>query len=328
MEPLPQKFQRYLDEVMGLKVVIRPFVEDASLPHFLYNNYVLKELEINSRCYLGLFLRGEEDISPVTLEKHLRQLPLSQFAGYCLVADRLTTYVRKQLINKRIPFVVPGNQLYWPVLGMAIASRAANRRPANVELVSPATQVVIIYGLLAEVGEGVTPKNLGEQLGYTAMTMSRALDEIEALQLGTVTKAGRERLLSFPQGKKSLWQQAKDRMRNPVRETARLWAKQLPERFQLLAGESALAACTMLGQPKTPVYAVGREGWKAIQKKKPEQLPVEEPGSCVVQIWRYDPTLFARQNRVDPFSLALSLQGIYDERVQIAMDEMMEELTW
>lgn len=54
--------------------------------------------------------------------------------------------------------------------------------------------------------------------------------------------------------------------------------------------------------------------------------PPAEAG-IVLQLWRYRPDVLS-DGVIDPFSLALSLRGESDERVQMAIDEMLEELQW
>ncbi len=98
----------------------------------------------------------------------------------CVAAHSLPTYVRKRLIEKGISFVVPGVQMYLPALGMDMRSRAVRQKPLTVDRFSPATQVVLIYWLLGRIEGVVTPLELSKWLGYSAMTMSRAVDELEA----------------------------------------------------------------------------------------------------------------------------------------------------
>ncbi len=51
--------------------------------------------------------------------------------------------------------------------------------------------------------------------------------------------------------------------------------------------------------------------------------------TCTIQVWRYDPTLFAKNVVVDIFSLYLSLKDETDERVELAMQEALEaQLRW
>lgn len=329
MDELAKQFEHYLAGMTQERIAASPLAGEKRLPHFLRQLYSFYSLRFGVRAYLGVFLKDQEQFKPSAFVKHLRQLPLDEMEGYCLVAQSLPAYVRKKLIENGIPFVVPGSQLFWPALGLAMQQRGSWRQPlTKTEQLSPATQVVILHALTGHIDEAITPKSLAERLGYTAMTMTRALDEIEAHGLGTVTREGRERRLFFSGGRKTLWEQARSLLRNPVREAVRLMEPDVPVSFRLLAGESALAARTILGYPFTPVYAVDRKGWKIIQKNDAEVIPVEETGTCTLQIWRYNPALFAADGCVDIFSLYLSLQDERDERVESALDEMMERYSW
>jgi len=188
--------------------------------------------------------------------------------------------------------------------------------------------VVLIHALNGGVRQPVTPKKLAKQLGYSAMTMSRALDEIEGNQLGTIKREGRERLL-LPEIKRVLWTRVQPFLKNPVRDVVRIKEENLPRNLRLAAGTTALAQWSMLNPPKEPVYALGRQDWKKLSSKV-ETIPVEDDGTCHVQLWRYDPRLFAKNQKgcVDPFSLYLSLRQNGDERIESALEEMMEKIEW
>jgi hypothetical protein len=212
-------------------------------------------------------------------------------------------------------------------LGLAVQARKKKTRPVAVNTLSPATQAVLINALTGDMRRPITARNLTATLGYTTMTMSRALDEIEANGLGRVAQKGRERLLDFPEGRKALWEASLPFLRNPVRETVRIRESQLPQESRIEAGETALSGLSMLMPPKEPVFAVGRRAWKEIAGRV-ELIPVEDAGTCLVQVWYYDPFLFARDGRVDCFSLYLSLRGEVDERVEGALEEMMGKVAW
>jgi hypothetical protein len=47
-----------------------------------------------------------------------------------------------------------------------------------------------------------------------------------------------------------------------------------------------------------------------------------------IEIWKYDPELLARKGVVDPLSLYLSLKNIKDERVEMALDTLLEKFQW
>ncbi len=47
-----------------------------------------------------------------------------------------------------------------------------------------------------------------------------------------------------------------------------------------------------------------------------------------IELWKYDPGLFAKNGVVDPISLAMSLSDNEDERVQGELQEMLEGYKW
>jgi DNA-binding MarR family transcriptional regulator len=329
MEKLLQHFAEYISEMSGQTVI---WGEDmpTRLPQYLSQQYSLKKIFIDNRCFLGVLLKEGAKFQPSVFEKHMRKIlaDVSQeVEGYCLIARDLPSYIRQRLVERHISFVVPGRQLYWPELGLLVQSRKNKIAPVPVAKVSPATQAVLICALVGTMPSPSTPKTLAEKLGYSTMTMSRALDEIEANKLGRVEREARERLLDFPQSRRDLWEQSLPYLRSPVRETIHLKEDHLPINLRLKAGQTALAAMSMLVPPKEPVYALGREGWKKIANKV-EEIPVEDVGTCRLQLWRYDPWLFATEGRVDCFSLYLSMKDERDERIESALQEMMEEKLW
>lgn len=328
MKNLINNFVEYVSEVAGQPVTRRPLTSER-LPRYLNQQYTLIEITIERRRFLGILVNNPEELRPSVFAKHLRQIMagITDMEGFCLIAEGLPGYVRQRLVDRKVPFVVPRHQLYWPELGLIIQAKRTKSTPAPVATISPATQVVLIHALNGGIPVPVTPKGLAEDLGYTAMTMSRALDEIEANELGQVVRHGRERLLDFPAGRRALWQAALTYLRDPVRETVRIRESELPPVLRIEAGETALAALSMLGPPKEPTYALGRQAWKKLAHKV-ELIPVEDENTCRIQLWRYDPALFTRAGRVDCFSLYLSLRDEEDERVQGAMEEMMENRAW
>jgi len=328
MEKLPRQFVKYTSELSGQPIIWRTGLL-RSLPQYLARHYELYEITVAGRRFLGIFLKDDADFRPSAFAKHLRHLLVvaQDTDSYCLVARDLPSYVRQRLIERQIPFVVPGRQLYWPELGLAVQARKIKGAPVPVAAVSPATQAVLIWALMGKLTAPITPKSLAKKLGYSTMTLSRALDEIEANSLGQVGRKGRERLLDFPAGRPALWRAALPFMRNPVREVVRIRESLLPPTGRLKAGETALASLSMLVPPQESVYALGRPAWKSLARQV-DRIPVEDEGTCCVQIWRYEPALFARAGRVDCFSLYRSLQDEPDERVQTALEEMMEHVAW
>ena len=134
-------------------------------------------------------------------------------------------------------------------------------------------------------------------------------------------------MLALVESPLNVWARARPLMRSPVTKELHI-ATPAPEHAGLLklAGESALAELTLLVPPEERVIAIGPNDWQACRSvfDLREQADAD---TVKLQIWSYHPWLWENGNTVDPLSLTLSLQNVFDDRVQIALDEL-ERFTW
>jgi len=300
------------------------------LPPFLGQRYELRRARVADTDTTLIVPRDAKEFSPAAFEKHLRRLPEDVGKAYVVLAEDLPAYVRYRLVRRGVPFVVPGVQLYWPELGLAVRARARRARAPRMvlEKVGPATQVVIIAALRGVLADALAARDVANRLGYTQMTMTRVFDELETVGLARTARRAHKRELHLRLHGKELWTAARQKLRNPVRKTVRVRTDDLAGVRPLLGGESALAEMSMLAAPERPVYAVGPGRWLDLRATRLETIPVDDEDTCLLQAWWYDPGLFEEDGHVDPFSLFLSLDGAEDERVASALEEMMEKIAW
>lgn len=323
MEQLIKDTIDYLTEVTGLRLDAQA-IQPRNMPVFITEQYAFYTLRLGNEKFLGVVLRKPVDFQVSVLEKHRKHFPAMD-KGFVLIGNRLEGYVRKRLIEMRIPFIVPKVQLYWPELGLEYRKRNRERIVEDREQgFLPSTQAVLIGILNNVLLPPFRPKELAEKLGYSLMTMTRALDQMEAAGLGESIKNGRDRFFT-PLEKHRLWEKAAPLLISPVRTTAHLREIDVPDEIRLLAGESALEKISALVAPQTNIYAAGGKWGKLLPKKIIPHLRFAEPGTCTIQIWRYDPALFAKDGMVDVFSLYLSLKDAADERVGMAMEQALKE---
>lgn len=329
MEQLETKLKDYLEEVTGMKVAMHSH-GTSHLPFFMTRLYDLTDMRLGTMSYLAVFLKQEDEFKPAQFLKHFAQISGFELDDVCVVAESLPSYVRKRMIEKGISFVVPNVQMYLPGMGMELRSRSASKKGKKPSHLSPATQVVLIYGLLGRIKEPVSPLVLSKKLFYSTMTMSRSFDELEAMELGHVERIGRERLLTLALEKRHIWKEALPRLKSPVRHQKRIAERDMKRNDVFLAGDAlaagltALSKQTMMGERDIPEYAVSADTWKRLEKEGVETIPVDEPGTCLLQVWRYDPKVLEVDGMVDPFSLYLSFQGETDERIEMVLEEMLE----
>lgn len=134
---------------------------------------------------------------------------------------------------------------------------------------------------------------------------------------------GRDRWWAFSD-KQALWNEAIPFLRSPVKK--RIWLKNYHPK--LVAGLTALSYLSLLTFPESSVFAMSTNQWEAAKQLNLEEVPLAEDADIELEIWHYDPGLFAKDSLVDPFSLYLSLKAIQDERVESALQELMEKITW
>ena len=322
--------QKYLRDTLGVAPKGRAWARAGKLPYFLQDAFEIRELELWDRPILIAIDRRANRPALANLRGQLDKLRALTGHPVVYVTGVLASYERKRLIEQKVPFIVPGNQLYLPDLGIDLREYFRQRPQAPDTALSPATQAMLITTLLRkpwrpdwQPGEVVT------EMGYTAMTLSRAVKELTAAGIGTLRTEGRARWLHMERSAADTWDHAKPLLRSPVRR--RIWAHPIPKLkppHVRLAGLSALARYSMLAEPQWPVYAVSPAQWKAATETGIEILPEQLAGASEWQLWRYNPALASDREKVDPLSLTLSLQDEADERVQLALDELKERFPW
>jgi len=239
MENLEHSFGSYLKETLGIFVKLEPWEGENRLPFFLQNLYEFFQASILHTPCLVMVPREEAEQTPATVHKHIVQVQ-NQWGHEVIYASRkISAYNRKRLIEQKVPFVVPGNQMYLPPLGIDLREHFKTIRNARSKW-SPSTQTVFLYALMHDRGQGLNPKEMADLLGYAPMSMTRAFDELETAELGRVAMEGRQRVLRLDQDKRTLWEKALGFLRKPVRK--RFWVKLYPNTcIGVEAGLTALA---------------------------------------------------------------------------------------
>jgi hypothetical protein len=182
--------------------------------------------------------------------------------------------------------------------------------------------------MLRDAGQVLIPSEMASLLGYSAMTMTRAFDELETARLAEVTVRGRERCLRFNGDRREIWEKAQSFLRSPVNK--RLFIRRINgAEGAICAGLTALAHYSMLAPPAYTTYALSQERWKTLrQQHKIIELPAQDPDASEIEVWWYSPARFAEHGMVDRLSLYLSLKADHDERTETALEEMMEKFKW
>ncbi|KOF17220.1 hypothetical protein AC244_18650 [Ensifer adhaerens] len=291
------------------------FIENA------YDRYILK---LGEHSFLAIVVKDAREFTPAVFRKHLKALKQSQPMDWVLVFEDLPPYVAHRLRAYNIPFMVPFQQLYWPFIGHVVSSRAERTAPARlVEKLTPASQGAVIATLTGKLPSPVSVTEIAAALELSKMSASRIADELVAAGIAEDSRVGRERMLTLPNGTE-LWETALPYLTSPVRQSFFVSLDDVPSERRLQAGETGLAAKTMLAPPTIPTFATGRDFANDLQSRALNNVD-DGDEVCLVEKWKYDPRTTADGNVVDRFSLYLSLRDRPDERIQITLEELMEQ---
>ena len=316
------EIKKYLGETLAVEVLPKLWQRSRRLPLYLRDGYTYYEIEIlGERCLV--MVDGDADRSAANIQKHLEQVR-GKWEGEIIYArDQVTSLDRRRLIERKVPFMVPGNQMYLPMLGIDLREHFRQLRHEVITF-SPATQAAILLLLTDPTPRTYDARELADRLGYSKMTASRILNELKSEDVHVIGFEGRARQLAFDGDRRALWQRAVPMLNSPVKHRHHIRpASDTSERqrFGMDAGLTALATYSMLAAPRIPTRAVTSEQWKTIEAQpNVTSAGATDPDAQEIEVWGYDPILFAHDATCDPFSLFLSLKGDDDERVQIAIE--------
>ena len=260
----------------------------------------------------------DEPISPGQANKHIKAISHRLHLPTILVLDKLASFQRSRYIQARIPFVVPGQQLYIPKFLLDLRSK--NDHPEKTRsFFRPATQCMILYHLLVDQLDGARQEEIAERLHYSTMTISRAIKECR--DKGLINE-GRGPIV-FKTGIKQTWDQSKAHMQSPVGKNVYTNNTELAHLF-LISGLNALAHYTDIAGEKEKTYAMSTETYRSILERHPHDIN-EISGDVLIEVWDYDPRILSAGNVVDPLSLFLTMQGDeVDERTSKSLEKLIE----
>jgi len=321
------RLSRYLNETLGLVVGFHEWPTGNRLPAYLRDSYQFTCATILGHEYVFAIDRQASSPSPSVIARHIEAMRSSGAVDIVYVQPAMNALVRKRLIALKIPFIVPGNQLYLPTSGLDLREYYRRSRPAPRRL-SPAAQSLLLRIMLANDTTPLTTRRALEYIDYSAMTLTRIFDELVRSDLATCGRRGRKMELHFTNHGRRLWDSALRFLSSPVQSSIVVEAPTLPP-AAVLAGDSALAHYTELAEPRRPTVACTSVEWKRWSSTAPVTvLPYDDPDAVVVELWAYPPPVSATRGYVDPLSLYLSCRDGADDRLQLALDRLIETFPW
>ena len=312
-----EDFITYLSETLGLKATYAVWDLPADMPIFLRKAADYYLCSCAGVDFVAATAKGGETLPE--LKRIASQARRYASLPVAIVSCAIDPRQRRALVLQGVPFAVPYKHVYLPFL--ALAAKAEFFKRSYADKLTPRAQAALIT-LIAR-PDIASAQKLREATGMSAPTTSRVVDELSQHGLVERGKDGRSVVIAYDRGKNALLRRAMPLLCSPVAKIV-FARKDDAIGFLPLAGESALAARSMLGAPRieqravSKAVAAGLEFEEILEGELPDETTVE------LQIWSYDP-LVAGGVEIDDVSLAASLASLRDERISIELDRLFGE---
>ena len=329
-----KQLHEYLHKTVGVQPGLFQISqeEQKKLPFYMKETYWF---------YFGDFFFGNEftlmipkhETLPAIgqLKKNMETIKETLHRRTVLVCSIIPSYIRNRLIQKQINFIVPGRQMFMPNIRVDLNEKEYVR-PEKTDVLIPSAQFIVLYQILkrSDTLEKYSLKELAEKFGYSAMAITKAVRNLIVHELCEI-EGNKEKHLCFNQDISELWYKALPIMASPVLK--QVFIEKYPEGELLFpANTSALPEYTDMNPSKQEYYAIEKNKFYKLEKENKLQGLNEFEGRYCLEIWKYEPYMLmqdiAEEAIVDPLSLYLSFTDNQDERIEMALEQIIKKYIW
>lgn len=315
---------KYLKDTLGIEAEIKPLKSERlkALPVYIAESYSFNIVRLYRQDILLVVVN--HSFTTESLRKHLEIIRAAFEMISVFVIHQLESYNRLRLIEKKIPFIIPGKQMYLPDLLIDLKEFGVNPK-VPVKIMQPATQLLLLYHLQVESLEGINLKGIAEKLSYNPMTITRAAYYLYNMSICEL-RGTKDKHLHFNSAGKALWERVEPLMNNPVKKSYHFsgWVK---EENLYRTNNNALAHYSDLNDDVIDYFAV-RPGYLRflVGTNLHRSGPLE--GNICIEEWKYDPSFLTKDKYVDPLSLYLCFRKKPDERIEMALEQIINNMVW
>lgn len=302
-------------DVFGLTINYKSWDKKQALPLYVAGNYEIDEAIVSNNRFIVMSPIGDLPTLPA-MKKHIEKIQKIDDVPVAFYLKNLSDFRRKGMLESNIPFMTE-KQVFLPFIGTLLMEEKNNALYKEKFMFST-QQLFLMY--LYNRQNKLYVANVGKKLPYSAMTLSRAVKQLEASDLFLVYKDGVNKVIESKYDRRELFERAKPFLLDPVWKYGYIEKSRIDENM-VLASESALAKNSMLNPSKLITYAIDEQKMDINQM---ENELVDPNKQIRLELWGYDPKLFSDDNVADGLSVALSLREIVDERIEEAIDECIE----
>lgn len=306
-----------IDHIFGLSIRYEPWDNKSILPLYIVNSYQFYTAYIeNIRC---IVIKPIDELPTLPLlKKQIQKIRVIDDVPVVLYSKTISFYRRKSLLENHIPFMTD-KQVFLPFIGTLLVDEK-EREKIKDKFVYSTQLLFLAYMYNHEMKVYVS--DLSKSLPFSAMTLSRAVKQLDMTDLFLVYKDGVNKVIESKYSYKELFERIQHYLLTPVRQVGYM-DQSLVTDYMILAGESALSEMSMLNPSRIRTYAVYEKDFDNSQLI--DEL-IDPDVQIKVEIWAYDPHLFTHTNIADTLSIVLSLKENKDERIEKIIEDILKPL--
>lgn len=308
----------YIETMLGLKIQYQSWQYEAELPYYILDRYELQQVIMDSVKTIFLYPKTELD-HMAAVKKQIARIQKLENLPVVIVMKNISRNRREYMISGKIPFVIPDKQLYLPFMGIVLQEKFGEER-YFVEKLQPSSQVLFFYYLYQKQKQ-IYMSEATKALGFSGMTITRAVRQLEQTEFFVTKKDRVQKILIGKYEERELFDKMQPYLISPVRK--KIYMKRKTKLLEVcMAGRSALAKKSMMNQPSVTCYAIsGKNAGLA-----GTDVLMDATEQMEIQIWKYDPNILSENGLVDTLSLAMALKDNLDERIETAIDELLDKV--
>lgn len=335
-----KELKQYILEVLGQEIVIEKVQKNKIelLPLFLKETYRLVQAKLFDYEFIIAESLNFNEFTVIQTKKHLELIHDVFNKKVILTADTINAQIRKRLIEKGINFIVPGKQLFLPELLIDLREdyRFSNEN-IKAEKLLPSAQLIVFYWILSRkkkpVIEEMTFQELAEFCKYSKMTLTYAAENLKQNDVCIIV-GDKEKYLKFKRTIPETWKMLEEAKKfiNPVFK--RVFIDEIHGNPNLLiSNESALPEFTDMNPSKQEYRAILKRDFDKYLNDNIFVGLNDREGKFCLEIWKYLPMksneyLKNNLNLVDPLSLYITLKDNRDDRIQLALNQIIKKYIW
>ncbi len=285
------------------------------LPLFIKNKYKFSEMIINKTPYLLAAVK-DKAFGPRELKKHKKIINSAIELQIIWYLKELHFNKVQRMIQNGENFIIKNKQVHLPIIGTSLRKQVDKK--ISTEKLNGLAENILIREILRGDVTRRNKKDIAKDFNVTEMTIGRAITRLLANDLCYEEKVNTSKLVYF-YSKDELWEFLRERIEGPVKEEIYIdhKAKDLP-----LSGISAFSKLTMLADDEIPTYAISKKEFKKTYNQ--EKSVFKEFAKAKIELWNREPILI-KKGVINPIDIYLIHKNAGDERVQIELENLLEE---